>query len=62
MSAARRKKHRCAEPGCPTMLDAKAREYCAKHTCAAWSVSYGNCIAHLGHGAKHINAEGEEWG
>jgi hypothetical protein len=57
----RRKKHRCAEPGCPTMLAAVASEYCEKHACSAFSVSYGRCVAHLGHDAKHLSGAGEEW-
>lgn len=58
----RRKKHRCVHLGCSAVLAAKDGEYCGEHTCGAFSVAYGQCIARRGHQNKHINAIGEEWG
>lgn len=57
----RRKKHRCAQPGCPEMLPAWAGEYCKQHTCSAFSAVYGECIAKKWHESPHINEDGDEW-
>lgn len=60
--ASRRKKHYCAfGNGCAVVLPGKAGEFCEKHTCGAFSVAYGQCIARLGHQNKHISKDGEEW-
>jgi hypothetical protein len=58
-----KKKHYCAATGlgCPNEPE-KNNEYCEKHQCKAFSVSYGQCALGSDHQNKHINKQGEEWG
>jgi hypothetical protein len=54
----------CVAPGgCPTKLSGKVKsEFCFLHRCAAFSVSYGECVQGQGHQNKHINNKNQEWG
>jgi len=60
--SARLVKRWCVSVGCAETVPKKEGEYCKKHRCTAFSVSYGECTCGSSHEGKHMNAEGDEWG